>query len=104
MPAKPNLAVGIDTGSSRTRCVICEVEEGEIRFLGAGSAPSQGWNRGRVDDGPAVGASIKTAVEEAETNAQVLVESVVAGIGGPAVEASQGRGVYEFSRPRQLEA
>ena len=104
MAAKAKLAVGIDTGSSRTRCVICEVDEGEIRFLGAGSAPSQGWNRGRIDDGPALVASIKSAVEEAETNAQALIESAVIGMGGPAVEATQGRGVYEFSRPRQLEA
>jgi len=104
MPAKPKLAVGIDAGSSRTRCIICEVNEGEIRFLGAGSSPSQGWNRGRIDDGPAMIASIKSAVEEAETSAQVLIESAVIGIGGPAIEASQGRGVYEFSRPRQLEA
>lgn len=103
MPAKPKLAVGIDAGSSRTRCVICELEEGEIRFLGAGSAPSHGWNRGRIDDGAALTSSIKAAVEEAETNAQALVEGAVIGMGGPAIEASQGRGVYEFSRPRQLE-
>jgi cell division protein FtsA len=100
---RPKLAVGVDAGSSRTRCVICEIEDGEIRFLGAGSAPAHGWNRGRIDDAPAMVASIKAAVEEAETKAQVLVESVTVGVGGPAVEAVQGRGVYEFSRPRQLE-
>jgi cell division protein FtsA len=104
MPVKAKLAVGIDAGSSRTRCVICEIDEGEIRYLGAGSSPAQGWNRGRIDDGPALTASIKAAVEEAETTAQVLVEGAVIGIGGPAIEATQGRGVYEFSRPRQLEA
>jgi cell division protein FtsA len=104
MAARPKLAVGLDAGSARTRCVICEVEEGEIRFLGAGSAPAQGWNRGRMDDQDAVVASIEAAVREAETSAKVLVESVVIGLGGPSVEAIQGRGVYEFSRPRQLEA
>jgi cell division protein FtsA len=104
MANKSKLAVGLDAGSVRTRCVICEVDDGRLRFLGAGSAPSLGWQRGRIADPNAVTASVRAAVQEAETNAQALVDSVVAGIGGPAVDGSQGRGVYEFSRPRELEA
>lgn len=104
MASKARLSVGLDAGSSRTRCVICAIEDGRLRFLGAGSAPSSGWYRGRIADPDVVSESVSRAVKEAETNAQVLVESVVAGVGGPAVEGIQGRGLYEFSRPRELES
>lgn len=99
---RPRYAVGVDAGSSRTRCVICVVEDQRMRFLGAGSVPSQGWQRGRVADTSAISASILGAVKEAETRAQVLVDSVVLGLGGLAIESTQGRGVYEFGRPREI--
>lgn len=104
MASKHRIAVGLDAGSSRTRCVVCALEDGRLRFLGAGSSPSTGWYRGRIADPDAVSDSISLAVREAETNAQVLVESVAAGLGGPSVEGLQGRGLYEFSRARELEA
>jgi len=100
--SKPRLAVGVDAGSARTRCVICAVEDGRLRFLGAGSAASQGWQKGRLTDPKAVSAGISAAVKEAESRAKVLVESVILGVGGVAVQASQGRGVYEFGRPREV--
>ena len=100
--SKPKLAVGVDSGSARTRCVICAVEDGRLRFLGAGSAASQGWQKGRLVDPKAVSAGISAAVKEAESRAKVLVESVILGVGGVAVQASQGRGVYEFGRPREV--
>ncbi|MBM3811087.1 MAG: cell division protein FtsA [Acidimicrobiia bacterium] len=104
MAHKPEYAVGVDAGSTRTRCVICVVEDGELRFLGAGSAPSQGWQRGRAADTAKISESIKAAVKEAESRARVLVRNAVLGIGGPEVEAMQGRGVYEFSVPKEVTA
>jgi cell division protein FtsA len=100
--SKPKLAVGVDAGSARTRCVICAVEDGRLRFLGAGTAASQGWQKGRLVDPKAVSSAISAAVKEAESRAKVLVESVVLGVGGVMVQASQGRGVYEFGRPREV--
>lgn len=100
--SKPRLAVGVDAGSARVRCVICAVEDGRLRFLGAGTAASQGWQKGRLADPKTVSASIQAAVKEAESRAKVLVESVVLGLGGVMVQAHQGRGVYEFGRPREV--
>ena len=34
MSDKPILAVGIDPGGARTRCVICVVEDMHLRYLG----------------------------------------------------------------------
>jgi cell division protein FtsA len=99
---KPRYAVGVDVGSARTRCVICVVEDQRLRFLGAGSVPSQGWNRGRVADPNAISQCILAAAKEGEARAKVLVDSVVLGLGGLGVEAGQGRGVYEFGRAREI--
>ena len=37
--SKIQLAVGLDAGSSRTRCMICALEGDQIRYLGHGLAP-----------------------------------------------------------------
>ncbi len=100
--SKAKLAVGVDAGSARTRCVICALEDGRLRFLGAGAAPSKGWQKGRLADPKAVSTAIAAAVKEAESRARVLVESVTIGVGGTMVQAGQGRGVYEFGRPREI--
>jgi cell division protein FtsA len=101
---KQQVAVGLDTGSSWTRCVIVSVEDGNLRFLGYGQAPAKGWSRGRVADAGAIADSIQYAVRDAERMARVSVESVTAGIGGSTIQGFTSRGVYEFGRPRHIEA
>ena len=101
---KPRLAVGIDSGSARTRCTICVLEDSELRFLGHGEAVSRGWVKGRIADHTALSESIRLAVTEAERLAQISVDAVVAGIGGAAIDGANSRGVYEFGRPREVES
>ena len=103
MSAKTAVVVGLDAGSAWTRCVICAIEDMHIRLLGYCAAPSQGWNKGRIDNQPVLADSIRQAVEEAGRMAQVTVESVVAGIGGPTIAGVNGRGLYEFGWPREIE-
>jgi cell division protein FtsA len=103
MPASPQLAVGVDAGSSQTRCVVCEVQNGHIRYLGHGLAPSSGWAKGRVTDQLAVSRSIRAAVARAEHGCGVSVDAITLGIGGPDVQGAQGRGKYEFGRPREID-
>jgi cell division protein FtsA len=98
-----NLAVGVDAGSARSRCVIALLEDGYLRLLGYGEAPSFGWLKGRLSDQTAVRNSIVEAVQEAERKAGVTVDACVAGIGGVAIESSNSRGVYEFGRPREVQ-
>ena len=103
MAVKPIYAVGLDAGSRRTRLVICVVEGGCLRFLGCGTSASHGWIKGRIADQGAVAASILNALREAEANAQVSVESVVVGMGGPTVRGANGRGVIELGHVREIE-
>ena len=99
---KPCLAVGLDAGSSRTRCVICALEDGRLRFLGHGESPAAGWNKGRLADQHALAGSVRQAVQEAEIQAQQLVDACAVGVGGTTVQGGYCRGVYEFGRPREI--
>src|ERR1700676_944367 len=101
---KIQLAVGLDAGRARTRCVICSIENGGIRYLAHGLAPAAGWSKGRVSDPVAVAESIRAAVTDAELGAQVSVDALTVGIGGADVRGAQSRGLYEFGRPRELAA
>jgi cell division protein FtsA len=104
MALKTQLAVGLDAGASRSRCVICALDGDQIRYLGHGLAPAAGWAKGRVTDQDAVAESIRSAVIDAERGAQVSVEGVTVGIGGASISGAQSRGLYEFGRPREVDA
>ena len=109
MTTKPILATGIDAGSSFTRVIIGLVEEGKLRFLGCGCAPSQGWQKGRITDQQAVSKCILAAVEQAEAVAEAVagtpihVETAVAGIGGASVRGKSNKGQVDLARPREIE-
>jgi cell division protein FtsA len=97
------LAVGLDAGSSRTRCIVCALDGDHIRYLSHGLAESAGWSKGRVSDQEALAESIRAAVEDAERGAHVSVEGVTVGVGGVGISGAQSRGVYEFGRPREVD-
>jgi cell division protein FtsA len=102
MLEKPIYAVGLDVGSTRTRMVVCAVEE-RLRLLGCSAAVSAGWSKGSIADPRAVGESILAAIEEAELSSGVSVESAVVGIGGPGVRGANSRGALELGYPREIQ-
>jgi cell division protein FtsA len=73
-----------------------------MRFLGAASADSQGWAKGRIADQKAVTESIIAALRKAESASGVSVGSVVAGIGGLAVRGHNARGAIELGYLREV--
>jgi cell division protein FtsA len=104
MATRTQLAVGVDAGSSRTRCLICALEGDHIRYLSHGLAHGAGWAKGRVIDQDALADSIRAAVVDAERGARLPVESATIGVGGIGISGAQGRGLYEFGRPREVDA
>jgi cell division protein FtsA len=100
---KPMYAVGLDVGGSRTRLVICLLEDQRVRYLGCAAAESQGWLRGKIADQRAVADSILTALREAEMVSGVSVESTVVGVGGPTARGANARGVVELGHVREVE-
>jgi cell division protein FtsA len=103
MADKPIYAAGLDAGSRQTRWVVCALENGRLRLLGAAAVDSQGWLKGRIADQRAVSDSILAALREAEANAGVSVDSVVVGMGGQTAESANGRGLVELGRLREIE-
>lgn len=102
MPDKLQIAVGLDTGSAQTRCVILSLEDGRLGYLGHGEVESTGWNKGRLADQQALTACVQSAVRRAEMEAHVAVDALVVGIGGNTVDGHNSRGLYEFGRPRPV--
>jgi len=96
------LAVGVDAGSFRTRCVICLLEDGKLRYLSHGLAPASGWAKGRIIDPDALAESMRAAVTDAERGAHVSAEAVTLGVGGLQVRGANSRGLYEFGRPHEI--
>jgi cell division protein FtsA len=103
MSAKTTYAVGLDAGSRTTRVVICVLERGRMRFLGAGSAPSEGWVKSRIADQLAAAHSIRMAVAEAQMMAGVNVESAVVGMAGQTIRNANRRGAMELPYMREIE-
>ncbi len=68
---QPPLAVGVDVGASRTRVVVCLLEDGGLRYLSHGLAPGAGWAKGRVIGQGSVAESIHAAVVDAERGAGI---------------------------------
>jgi cell division protein FtsA len=102
MSNKWQLAVGLDLGTSCTRCLILLLESTHLRYAGHSEVPSAGWSKGRLADQQAVTASVRAAVREAEVRARVSVDALTVGVGGSSIEGCNTRGVYEFGRPRQI--
>ncbi len=101
--AEATLAVGLDAGSKRTRCLIGLAENSHLRLVGCGEADSAGWSKGRIADPAALAGSVALAVAEAEKQAGVSAQAAVVGAGGIAVQGLNNRGLYEMGRPRQIE-
>lgn len=90
MPAKQQFLVGLDLGTSGSRCVVAIEENSRLRFISHGRAavdPS-GWDRGLISDQDPVLDSVGAAVEEAEHNGGVVIEAAVVGVGGPHVRSN----------------
>ena len=54
MSDKPQIAAGLDLGSSSTRCLILLLEDGRLRYAGHSEVPSDGWAKGKLADQQAV--------------------------------------------------
>ena len=103
MSGKVFLAVGLDAGASRTRCLVCLIENLRMRCLGYGECPSEGWVKSRIRDQNALTQSVLEALHEAEHRAQVSIESAVVGFGGLTVRGANSRSRIELGRPREIE-
>ncbi|MBN1917166.1 MAG: cell division protein FtsA [Verrucomicrobia bacterium] len=89
-----NIVVGLDVGTTKTCTVVGEpTEDGRVRVLGVGTAPSRGLRRGEIVDVEETVASITQSIDEAERVSDTEIHSVFAGITGDHVQTKNARGV-----------
>jgi cell division protein FtsA len=101
---KDKYIVGLDIGSTKTSALIAEVDEERTRFLALGAAESKGLRKGLIVNLDATVSSIRRAVEEAESVANVPVESAFIGVAGSHVRGVNSRGGITLgNRPRDIE-
>jgi cell division protein FtsA len=96
--------IGLDIGSTKTCALIAEIDEEQVKFLGLGAAESKGLRKGLIVNLDSTVSSIRRAVEEAESVANVPVESAVIGVAGNHVRGVNSRGGITLGpRPRDIE-
>jgi cell division protein FtsA len=101
---KDKYLVGLDIGSSKTTVLIAEVEGELVKFLALGAAESKGLRKGLIVNLDATVSSIRRAVEEAESVANVPVEEALIGVAGGHVRGVNSRaGITLGNRPRDIE-
>ena len=65
--AKENFYTAVDIGTSKVSSIVARVgTEGELKILGHGVAPSQGMQKGRIENLDEVKAAVQTSMEEAQ--------------------------------------
>jgi cell division protein FtsA len=98
-----NLIAVLDAGSSKTRVLIAELNDGALRYRGHGIVDSQGTRKGVIAEiRPAV-ESINQAATLAEDVAEATIERCVISIGGPHIRGLNSRGGISLgSRMREI--
>jgi cell division protein FtsA len=101
---KDKYVVGLDIGSTKTCALIAEIDQDQVKFLGLGATESKGLRKGLIVNLDSTVSSIRRAVEEAESVANVPVESAVIGVAGNHVRGVNSRGGITLGpRPRDIE-
>jgi cell division protein FtsA len=101
---KDRYIVGLDIGSTKTCAMIAEIDDEQVNFLALGAAESKGLRKGLIVNLDSTVSSIRRAVEEAESVANVPVESAVIGVAGNHVRGVNSRGGITLgTRPRDIE-
>jgi len=101
---KDKYLVGLDIGSTKTCVLIAEIADEQVKFLALGAAESKGLRKGLIVNLDSTVSSIRRAVEEAESVANVPVDSAVIGVAGGHVRGVNSRGGITLgNRPRDIE-
>jgi cell division protein FtsA len=79
---RPQIAVGLDAGTTKVCAVAAEVSGKGTRILGMGIVPSTGIKKGVVINMDAAVDSIKKAVRETESSSGIGIRSAAIGISG----------------------
>jgi cell division protein FtsA len=96
---EPRTIVSIDVGTTKVCTLVGEVyEDGQLRIIGVGVAPSRGLRKGVVVNVHEATEAITASVRKAERISGYQITSAYVGVGGGHVSAINSRGVVGISR------
>ncbi len=90
---RDNIVVGLEIGTSKVCVVVGETkEDGSLKILGVGQAPSRGVRKGEIVDFDTASKCVHDALVDAEENSDVEIRSVFVGITGGHISSFNNRG------------
>ena len=93
-----NTCVGIDIGTTKTCCVVGEVNLDKIEILGIGVSNSKGVKKGSVIDIDNTISSIEDAVNKAEKMSGKKISEATIGISGDHISSMSTQGAIAISK------
>lgn len=99
---KEQIVVGLEIGTSKVSAVVGEVrDDGAIKILGVGEAPSRGVRKGEIVDFETAGKCVREALVDAEEKSDVMVGSVYLGVTGAHISSFNNRGSVVIPEERE---
>lgn len=97
---KKNLIAGLDLGTTKVCAAVGErFEDGSVKVLGFGVAPSEGLHKGLVANIAKTSAAIEEAVEIASNRAGVKLSAVNVGVAGEHITSMRFRNYVTITNP-----
>lgn len=90
--------VALDAGTTKICTLVAEVEEGALRIVGAGIAPSRGMRKGVVVNLDEAQAAMAASVRRAEEISGYKIERAFVGSSGAHISSLNSRGVAAIAR------
>ncbi len=90
---RENIVIGLEIGTSKICVVVGETkDDGSLKILGVGQAPSRGVRKGEIVDFDTASKCVHDALVDAEENSDVEIRSVFVGITGGHISSFNNRG------------
>ncbi|HEV2388503.1 MAG TPA: cell division protein FtsA [Candidatus Acidoferrales bacterium] len=103
MNTKNRNVVALDVGSAKVVAIVAQAGETDVRCLTLAAVESKGMRKGQVANLDHVSQAIRQAVDLAEKQAGVPLESAIVGVGGGQVAGINSRGGLGLgNRPRDV--
>ncbi len=91
--AREDIHVGLEIGTTKVCAVVAECrDDGEIRLLGVGEAPSRGVRKGEIVDFENASKCVHEALSDAEEKSDVEIKSVWLAVTGSHIQSFNNRG------------
>lgn len=98
-----DIVVGLDVGTTKICVIVARIKDDDnIDILGIGKAPSFGLHRGIVVNPNKTSESIRAAIEEAELNSGIGINSVSVGIAGHYIRCIQSSSIIGINNSDRI--